>query len=181
MSGDFVCGACHQLRPAFDRACSASPFRGVARDLILALKYARATWLCPDLVDLLHGCLAARLDVAAIDTVVPVPLHPARLRARTYNQSELLAHELARRLPAACQADLLDRVRNTPSQTRLGAAARRANIQDAFAVRDPGWVRGRTLLLIDDVMTTGATLHEAARVLKRAGAWQVWAATVARG
>jgi ComF family protein len=181
VTGAFVCGACRQDPPAFDRACSAAAFRGTLRDALLAFKYHRATWLLSDLADLLHGGVTSRLDAASIDAVVPVPLHPSRQRERTYNQAEMLAADLARRLGVPCRAAAMVRCRLTRSQTRLGAAERRRNVAGAFAVADAGGVRGRTLLVVDDVMTTGATLHETARELRRAGAWRIYAATVARG
>lgn len=181
MAGDFLCDLCRRAAPAFDGARAAAAFRGGLRGLLHAFKYQRATWLRADLVDLLQGCVTAYYDTADIDLVVPVPLHPRKQRQRTYNQSALLADALARRLGLEARGDSLRRARATPSQTRLSAAARRANVRGAFEVARPAWVRGRSVLLVDDVMTTGATLHEAAACLKRAGAWRVWAVAVARG
>lgn len=178
---DFLCDACRTMPPGFDQARAAAAFRGSLRELLHAFKYNGATWLRRDLADLLQGCVEACYDPAAIDLVVPVPLHPAKQLARSYNQAALLAATLSRRLGLEMRADRLRRVRPTASQTRLGAAARRVNMRAAFEAPRPAWVRGRTILLVDDIMTTGATLHEAAATLKRAGAWRVWAVTVARG
>lgn len=177
----FVCGNCHDHPPAFERARVAGRFQGVLRDLLHAFKYNGGVWLCRDLADLLHGCLLTHFDVAAIDVVVPVPLAAVKRRARSYNQAALLAHDLARRLERPYCGEALVRIRNTPSQTRLSAAARHANMLGAFQVAAPDWIRGRTVLLLDDVMTTGATLHEAARALRKGGAARVWAVAVARG
>lgn len=177
----FTCGACQITPPAFDRARSAARFGGVLRNLLHQFKYNSGTWLCGDLTDLLQGCVLAHYTVADVDAVVPVPLHAGRQRDRGYNQAALLAWKLAGRLDRPCLGDALVRLRPTPTQTRLHAEERRANVRGAFAVRAPAWVRGRTVLLVDDVMTTGATLSEAAATLRRAGAWRVWAATVARG
>jgi ComF family protein len=179
--GQFLCDVCRRSRPAFDLARTAAPFRGGIRALLHAFKYNSATWLRADLVDFIEGALRTYYDPSQIDLVLPVPLHTGRLRRRGYNQSALLAGALARRLGLATAPAVLQRSRATPTQTRLSAPARRRNVAGAFQVVHPEWVRGRTLLLIDDVMTTGATLHEAARSLKRAGAWRVWALTVARG
>jgi ComF family protein len=181
LTHDFLCGVCRADPPAYERARVAGRFRGVLRVLLHAFKYEHGVWLCRDLTDLLHGCVLTHFAPAEIDIVLPVPLAPVKRRARSYNQAALLARELAARLDRPCLPAVLQRLRNTPSQTRLSAAARRANVLGAFAVTEPGWVRGRTVMLIDDVMTTGATLHEAARALRKAGAPRVWAAAVARG
>ena len=177
----FLCSVCREKPPHFDLARSAGRFGGVLRELLLQFKYGRATWLSQDLADLLHGCILAHYAVEEIDLVVPVPLHRKKLRDRSYNQAMLLASASAPRLNRLCAGDVLTRTRDTPTQTRLHADQRRQNMRQAFAVPAPEWVRGRTVLLIDDVMTTGATLSEIAATLKRAGAWRVWAATVARG
>lgn len=177
----FVCGACEAAKPAFDKARAAGHFRGVLRELIHPFKYGQALWLKRDLADLLAGCLSAHFSAAEVDVVVPVPLHPVRLRERSYNQAGLLAKELAARISRRCDARSLVRIRKTESQTRFDAASRRINTLGAFAVARPEWVAQRRVLLVDDVMTTGATLSECARMLKKAGAHQVWAVTVARG
>ncbi len=177
----FACSACRERPPAFDLARAAGRFSGVLRELLHQFKYNRATWLCRDLVDLLHGCMLAHMATESVDVVAPVPLHCQKLRDRGFNQAALLAAALAQRLDRPFAADLLARTRATPTQTRLHAAQRRKNVHNAFAVRAPEWVRSRTILLVDDVMTTGATLSEAAATLKQAGAWRVWAVTAARG
>ena len=177
----FVCGVCKSARPAFDKTRAAGHFQGVLRDQIHQFKYARALWLKQDLTDLLHGCLIAHFAPESVDVVVPVPLHPVRFRERSYNQAALLSQTLARRIDRRCDERSLVRVRKTETQTLLDAAHRRMNILGAFEVARPEWVTGRCVLLIDDVMTTGATLNECARVLKKAGAQAVWGLTVGRG
>jgi ComF family protein len=177
----FTCSVCVETPPAFDRARSAGRFSGVLRESLHQFKYGQATWLCSDLVDLLHGCVLAHYAAAEVDVVAPVSLHASRRRDRGYNQAALLGAELAQRLHRPFVGDALIRTRATPTQTRLHARERRRNVHGAFVACAPEWVRGRTVLLVDDVMTTGATLSEAARILKRAGAWRVWAVTVARG
>ena len=119
--------------------------------------------------------------------IVPVPLHPSRRRERGFNQSDLLASGLVRALrkrnggtaPIVAKA-CLRRTRATPPQTGLSVAARRENLRGAFEVLNPQDVRGRAIVLVDDVMTTGATLSACARALKRAGAAQVMGLTLAR-
>lgn len=180
IEGDFICETCVGERPAFDMARTAMPFRSEARELIHALKYRHGLWLAPDLGDILEGCARAYFDVHAIDGVLPVPLNIRKFSSRTYNQSELLARELSNRVDVPLECRALARVRSTPSQTRLTAEERRRNVAGAFAVRDASLVRGRTLLVVDDVMTTGSTFSEIAAVLKAAGAWRVLALAIAR-
>ncbi len=177
----FVCGVCRETKPAYDRARSAGHFQGVLREQVHQFKYGGALWLKRELADLLLGCLSAHFSQEAVDVVVPVPLHPVRERERSYNQAALLAEEVASRIGRRCDGRSLVRVKSTQTQTRLDAASRRMNILGAFAVRRPEWVSQRCVLLVDDVMTTGSTLAECARVLKKAGTRTVWAVTVARG
>ncbi len=177
----YLCGACRARRPAFDCARAACRFDGALRDLLHCFKYQGGVWLRADLADLLDGCARAHFDVEAVDVVVPVPLFAARLRERTYNQSGELAAELATRLDRRFDGTSLRRLRPTATQTRLSAEARRQNVRGAFAVRDNRLIVGRTVMLVDDVMTTGATLDECAATLKKAGARAVLAIAVARG
>jgi ComF family protein len=118
--------------------------------------------------------------VATSDLLVPVPLHPRRLRERGFNQSALLAAELGRRTARPMLADALVRRRDTAPQAGLTAAARRRNVRDAFAVARRGSVAGRVVTLVDDVFTTGATALACARVLRGAGAREVRLVTIAR-
>lgn len=180
-SENYLCDACMHHPPVFDAARSALPFKGAARTLVHLLKYKRGNWLRRDLADILAGCVEANYDIGALDLVVPSPLHPARFQRRGFNQSELLAEALSHRLHVPCEANLVLRTRNTPSQTKMQTAdERRKNVKDAFGVRRPELVRDRTVLVVDDVMTTGSTLNEIAKALKSAGAWRVFCATLAR-
>lgn len=177
----FVCSACRHVKPSFDRARSAGHFTGLLQHLLHQFKYSSALWLRADLTDLLEGCLKAHFDADQVDAVLPVPLHRTRSRQRTYNQSAVLCEELARRLNRRCDLRSLKRIRPTGTQTRLNAIQRRDNMKGAFNVPNPAMVSGRTLLLVDDVMTTGATLDACASALKKAGAARIWCVTVARG
>ncbi len=178
---DYTCAWCRRTGPAFDQARSVVRYGGAAKSAIHALKYHHGIHLRRDLADLLAGGFAAHYRGLSIDAVLPVPLFPTRERERTYNQAALLATALAGRIDSHAEPRLLQRIRDTGSQIRLTARERRRNVRDAFAVRFPEHVEGRRLLLIDDVMTTGCTCHEAARALKRAGATAVFVLTVARG
>jgi ComF family protein len=158
------------------RIRSAAPYDGWVRAAILALKYEGQWARAGSLGSLMTPLLA---EFGPVDALVPVPLYPDRRRERGFNQAEELArHAAAGGVPIA--AGLLVRLRPTPRQVGLGAADRRANVDGAFAV-DPGAdVRGLRLVLVDDVLTTGATLGNCARALHDGGAGFVGALTVAR-
>lgn len=129
----------------------------------------------------LSEVLAGYLEGSRIefDILVPVPLHPKRLRRRGYNQSALLAENLGQLIGALVAKDVLLQRRNIPSQTQLSGKERRRNVIGAFECRDRK-LRGKRVLLIDDVCTTGATLDACAVTLKEAGAAAVWGLTLAR-
>ena len=177
---DFICETCQAEPPAYEFARSAVLYGEPVAQLIQDFKFRKAIWLCEDLVDLLEGAVRAKLDFPAIDVVVPVPLHPIRERQRGYNQSALLAIALARRLNRRVDCRSLLRIHDTEHQARLSGDARKSNLKGAFSVKSPEWIRGRTILLVDDVMTTGSTLSHCARPLLKAGASRVWCATVTR-
>ena len=175
-----ACTSCNQHQPAFKRARSAFLYEGVGRDLVLAFKMADRSYLAPKLAELLHR--AAMPLLADTDLVVPVPLHRWRLFRRRFNQSAILARLLARQAGKAVAPDLLVRKRWTAPQTKLSRRERRHNLQGAFAVRRgrTAAAAGRRVLLVDDVLTTGATASECARALRRAGVESVYVATLAR-
>ena len=177
---EFICEDCTKNPPAYEISRSAVRFLEPARSLVLDFKFHKATWLKDDLVDLLEGLVHAKMDFAAIDVLVPVPLHPNRLRQRGYNQSALLAEGLAQRLNRRFDAHSLVRVRDTEHQSRLDRKLRLTNLDHAFKVVRPQFIRGRTVLLVDDVSTTGTTLSTCAQALLDAGSARVWCATVAR-
>jgi ComF family protein len=178
---EFRCSSCQDRRPGFDRARSAVRHRGTFKKAVQAFKYENAICLAADFAQLLEGCVRAQYGRIAFDAVTCVPLHARKERERTYNQSALLGRDTARRLGLPFFAGCLVRARDTATQTRLSAAARRRNMRGAFEVRAGEWIEGRTLLLVDDVMTTGATVDECARALQGAGAAGVYVATLGRG
>lgn len=177
----YICYHCTQLQPAFDCARSALRFEGVAAELIHAFKYREALWLQDDLVELLEVCVHVHFSSGDFDALACVPLHHVRQRERGYNQARLLADGLARRLGKPVWPRVLKRVRPTGTQTHLTARDRVTNVKGAFGVRRAERVRGKRILLVDDVMTTGATTSECARALKQAGAAVVSVVTLARG
>lgn len=177
---DSLCRDCRKSKPHFDMVRSALPYGDAIRALLHDFKYNRQTWLARDLVDMLEGCARASFDIREIDVAIPVPLHPVKFVLRSYNQSSLLASALAKRIGVPFLGGALRRLRDTPTQTHLGVAGRRANVAGAFAAAMPEEIRSRTVLVVDDVMTTGATMDEIAKILKAAGAWRVWGLTLCR-
>jgi ComF family protein len=172
-------------------------FDGVIRELILGLKYGRRTSLACVLGDLLCDYLQGDGVSHAVDLVVPVPLHWVRRVQRGFNQAGLLCQEIAARFGLAVAPRALRRTRRTHSQTTFSRLRREANVRDAFVARSTADGRGavgrllerlggrvallgKRILLVDDVLTTGATCHECARALRAAGAREVLVATVAR-
>ena len=174
------CAACRRRAPRWSYARSAGRFEGPLREALHAFKFDGRRALARPLGDLLaetRPWLPAPLDAGAV--LVPVPLHPARRRARGFNQAQLLA----RRVGDAWGLEVVEamrRVRPTRPQVELSAAERRGNVRGAFAVRRADAVVGRHVLLVDDVLTTGATVEECATRLRAAGATGVGVLTVAR-
>jgi ComF family protein len=175
------CTGCVQRSFAFASARSLGPYRpGDPRDVL-----ARAVWElkyrgCRTLAGPLAELLAEHYPFPDDALVVPVPLHPSRLRARGYNQAVLLARGLARRRRMAHDARVLVRVRPTPEQAELDAEARRANVRDAFSIRRGAHLSHPIVVLVDDVLTTGATADACARALLDGGARQVYVLTIGR-
>lgn len=175
------CAACEHRKPAFFQARAAVVFAGDARRLVHLFKYRGALWLRHDFGDWLHGCFTAHYSNALFDCVAPVPVTRLKFFQRRYNQSECLARELGRRAALPVLADALARRGGPASQTTLTRHGREENVARAFYVAQPRKVEGRDILLVDDVLTTGATANACARALLRAGAQSVRVITVARG
>ena len=176
----FSCANCEHRILHFDSAIAAYRSRGVVRKLVHAFKYGRQRHLRHPLAEWLGETMRdPRLRDRRFDMIVPVPLHPARERERGFNQATLLAELLARQVAVPLRP-ALERIRYTRTQTAYDRAERMENLHDAFRLRKNMNVRQLHVLLIDDVLTTGSTLSECARVLKEAGAISVYAATPAR-
>lgn len=176
----FSCANCEHRLLHFQSAVAAYRARGVVRKVILDFKYGKQIHLRFPVADWLFAAMDdPRLRERRFDLVVPVPLHPARKRERGFNQAELLAELLAKR-SSLTMRNALERIRYTTTQTAYDRGERMENLRDAFRLRKKTNVRGLRVLLIDDVLTTGSTLSECARVLKASGAISVHAATAAR-
>lgn len=176
-------GFCFPCAATLERSadpCAAVVYGGAIVPALLGLKHGRREHLVRPLAALLAPALEPLLP--GVDALLPVPLHPRRLRARGFNQSLALARAAARLLPDAppvCLDDLR-RVRDTPPLGRESPEARRRIVEGAFAVPRPDRIRGRRLLLIDDVMTSGATLNACGAALREAGAREVRTCVLAR-
>ncbi len=179
--GPHLCRACLGARPLYSLHRSCGPYEGRLREVIILMKFRRFSVLGKDLAGLARRALGEEWAVwAGLDGLIPVPLHPERLRARGFNQAEIVARVIGREKGIPVRSKALVRARNTPAQTSLEALDRRRNLAGAFVVRRPAEVRGKTLLLVDDVYTTGSTIRECCRALRRAGAREVRALTLAR-
>jgi ComF family protein len=178
---DSLCASCLARPPAFDKARAAMHYDDAGKGAILALKRADRLEFAHLFTLWLRRAGQPVLDETQV--IVPVPLHRFRLWTRRYNQSAILAQRLARLTGKPFDPFVLMRVRRTPSQGEMPSAkARFRNMQGAFRVpaKRLATVRGRTVLLVDDVLTTGATIESCARVLRRAGAEKVLVLTIAR-
>jgi ComF family protein len=183
------CGLCHRAPPPYAQAVAYGAFEDSLRATIHLLKYDRVLPAADFLGQILNVAIA-KLSLVGAEAipddgwlVVPVPLHSSKLGQRGFNQAELIARAALRSADwrnLRLEAKALVRSRETVSQAGLTRHQRRQNIRGAFRVRKPGLVRGRNILLVDDVFTTGATVSECARVLLRAGAQSVQVVTVAR-
>lgn len=171
-----LCRACRTSASTLGGVRSVGPHVGVLREAVHALKYEGVRVLAEPLAALMAG--AWTLASPPMDVIVPVPLHPARVRRRGYNQAVVLARALAPRLGLPLGEGWLVRERDTRSQVGLTRAERWANVNGAFRACDA--VAGRRVLLVDDVFTSGATLRAAATTLRAAGAGDVWALTLTR-
>ncbi|HZI55415.1 MAG TPA: ComF family protein [Verrucomicrobiae bacterium] len=177
-----LCGLCRRAVPQFRRAAAYGAYDGALRELVHLCKYRGIRPAGKRLGRLLNQVVTG-MSLPDSLLVVPVPLWSGKRQMRGFNQAEAIARAFLRfQTSGSIQLDtsILVRLRDTVSQTGLTRHQRRANVRGAFTVMDPAKVKGRSILIVDDVMTTGATAGECARVLRRAGAKEVFVATVAR-
>jgi ComF family protein len=173
-----VCAECARDRRSWDRARAVLRYDKHSRRLVLGLKHGDRTHVARAFGRWMHR--AGSEVLAGADLMIPVPLHWTRLFLRRYNQAALIAQAIRSSGGPPVAANWLVRRRRTPMQGQLGSLARERNVRSAFAMRPGRSVAGKRVVIIDDVMTTGATVEECARVLKRAGAASVCVLTLAR-
>ncbi|KYH31442.1 ComF family protein [Neomoorella mulderi] len=176
-----VCSQCREELPPFYKARAVGPYQGLLKEMIWALKYQGRRSLANPLGRLLAGVVVRELGPGRPDLVIPVPLTSTRLRVRTFNQAELLALALGQELGLPVNGEVMFRVRETAPQVNLSRRSRWQNLGGAFQVTAPGKITGRRLLLVDDVLTTGATASACTNALLAAGAAGVAVITLATG
>jgi competence protein ComFC len=175
-----VCLGCIKRTLHFDRAFSPCVYEGTIKELIHQFKYGKKDYLGPLLSSLMIEFIEDYdLPIDLLDLIIPVPLYPARLREREFNQAEILSRQLAKAFNKEVLTDNLIRHRPTKTQTELPPAERLLNVKESFAVKNTKALDGKNILLVDDVLTTGATASEAALTLKDAGAHIVFVLTLA--
>ncbi|MEA3402532.1 MAG: ComF family protein [Armatimonadota bacterium] len=179
-----LCSDCREGRE-FSGARAAGLHTGSLRDAVLAFKFGGRTRLAEPLAEMMVDGFRREVEgnglpLAECAALVPVPLHPNRRRWRGFDQAELLAERMAPEVELQVWPDVIERVRDTTPQTEVGGRERLTNVKGAFEARQVWRLRGRAVILIDDVFTTGATIQECARTLRAAGAVAVYALTATR-
>ena len=177
---DSVCGRCRDLAPAFDSARAAGLYEGALREIIHAYKYNGVSGLSATLGRWMAEHFQDRFPDEVFDVITHVPLHPKRYRERGFDQAWFLARVLGRASGIPARPNLLDRTKWDTPQFELTEVQRRKNVRGVFIVRKSHEVEGRRILLVDDVLTTGATAHACAKILKQAGSESVHVYTLAR-
>ena len=181
VSGDPVCNECRRIKYHFRWARAAGIYEGVLKEAIHLLKYRGVRTLVDPLGDLMIEHLRSNGNLPEFDLILPVPLHRAKLRQREFNQAAGLARRISKYFEIPVSTDNLQQIRSTKSQTKLTKAQRIANVKGTFRVKRADELNKKSVLLIDDVFTTGATVDECSKVLLAAGAKEVFVMTLARG
>ncbi len=193
LAGELICETCRKSArrrgnektslPHLDRIFSYGWYHDkTLQEALRRLKYHGTYAISHPLSEMLRDLLKINLSPLPPGVLIlPIPAHRARARERGYNQAELLARSLAEKISLPLETDILLKTKNTPSQISLKGRERLLNVKDSFGVRNAAALEGRTILLVDDILTTGATLSEAARILKQSGAKEVIGLVVARG
>lgn len=176
------CSRCMERMPNYDFARAGGLYRNAMITAIHSLKYRERIHLAKDLAGWTLQQCEDYWFLPKADMLIPVPLHPRRLKERGFNQSLLIGRVLSEKLSIPCNPFILIRAIDTPPQVGLSEEKRRMNVRGAFEIsrKKESLVAGKTLLLVDDVMTTGATVEECARTLKNSGAEKVYVLTIAR-
>jgi len=178
---EFTCSNCGEMDLHFDRARAAVEFSPLVQEVVHRYKYNRAVWFEPFLAELLNDCALQTVNSERYDLIVPIPLHFLKLREREFNQAGQLARALSGATGIPVGARLVIRARDTETQTALSRAKRAENMKNAFAWRSTQKLNGERVVLVDDILTTGATASACAKVLRQNGASEVTVWTVARG
>lgn len=177
---ELICAKCLTQKPSFDKVISIFRYNDILKKVVKSLKYHEQTLIAKKLSKLLIA--RSQNEINNSDIVVPVPLHIKRLRKRKFNQAILLAKSLVKNQKIIFFPDLLIRTKNTKPQVELRKKERETNLKGAFAlnIKYQSPIKGKNILLVDDVVTTGTTLEECAAILKKHGAKRVIAITIAK-
>lgn len=170
------CEGCRTRKPVYDRGFAAVVYEGNARKILYGLKYGGKGYLAENAAAIMEPVLP---PASSYDMIVPVPMHRSKKSERGYCQTTLIARHLAKRTGKPLETGNLIRVRKTDPMSGLAREKRSANVRGAFEATDPGALAGKRILLVDDLLTTGSTANECARVLKKAGAASVQLAVFA--
>ena len=177
---EMICGDCRVNPPPFDRTVYPFHYEERTIDLIHHFKFRGKQELSSTFSNVMSAKLHREFDMSSFDLIIPVPLHPARLYYRGYNQSYLLANDIGRTFNIPVKHDIVIRVKDTPPQSSLTRKARVTNLKGAFEIKDSSRIRDKVTLLVDDVMTTGTTLREVSKTMKKAGVKSVACVIAAR-
>lgn len=186
MTSNFTCGNCRKGLYYFDKARAIGKYKGVLKEAIHHFKYSPTQvgmgkpGLGKYLSELLLQHLPPDLQISSFDLVIPVPLHKNRKEQRGFNQSEILAKFLSQRYHIPLDTKHLYRIKETRPQIELSSSERAENVKGAFIIRNPRELKGKKIILIDDVFTTGATVNESSRILKKAEVKKVLVLTLTR-
>ena len=175
-----LCGECLTSKRYFTKARSVGLYEGALLEAIHLFKYNGKIHLASPLGHMLSDSVSQLFDIKSVDLLIPVPLHPRRLRERGFNQALLLARVLKKRYSMALATRILKRWRWTEPQVNLSGKVRKKNVKGSFIISNPLAVKEKNILLLDDVYTTGATINESGRTLLKAGANEVYVLTLAR-
>ena len=169
-----ICGECLEDEPAFEWVRSFGLYDGALKEAISLFKYYGIRRLSRPLSEMM-----LKIRIPHTDAVIPVPLTRKKLRQREFNQAALFAKHIANHIGAKIILNCLIKIRDTAPQVGLNAEERRKNIKNAFGIVDKEVIQGKSVILVDDVFTTGATIRNCAKLLKKAGAGEVYAVTLA--
>ncbi|MDP2911327.1 MAG: ComF family protein [Candidatus Omnitrophota bacterium] len=176
-----ICADCRNDAPYFDRAWSACCYEEPLKGLIHDFKYKHITYLSKDFSKLIIDFMQQHNVAAGSELILSVPMHPGRLFKREVNHSDMLAKDIARRMDIPYSGKILKKIKNTSIQSTLKREERIKNLHSSFSIKNTSAVRGKNILLVDDLFTTGSTVNECSRILKESGAARIEVITLARG
>jgi ComF family protein len=177
---DWMCPSCLRTKRSYDACHAVSYYEGPIKELLQTFKFARAEYLAGTLREIFMKGMVRKLDWENFDFVVPIPLHPRKLKERGFNQSYILAQTVREVTGLRILRDGIIRIKYSEGQTLQDKKARLENIRGSFEIRKFEKLQGKKIVLVDDVLTTGATIQECSRVLKEAGAESVEVLVLAR-